>query len=78
MTFIDFIIVFIIILILVLFGIRKRGILSSFTGGKLDEYLKHDRDLNFAYAGIKQLCDKYLVQNRNTKQIESIHLPKLK
>ncbi|CAD5971514.1 hypothetical protein PCC7805_03841 [Planktothrix agardhii] len=39
MTFIDFIIVFIIILILVLFGIRKRGILSSFTGGKLDEYL---------------------------------------
>jgi len=37
--------------------------------GKLDEYLKHDRDLNFAYAGIKQLCDKYLVQNRSTKKI---------
>ena len=36
---------------------------------KLDEYLKHDRDLNFAYAGIKQLCDKYLVQNRSTKKI---------
>ena len=36
---------------------------------KIDEFLKHDRDLEFSYAGIKQLCDKYLVQNRNTKQI---------
>ncbi len=36
---------------------------------KLDEYLKHDRDLNFTYAGIKQLCDKYLVQNRSNKKI---------
>lgn len=36
---------------------------------KLDEYLKHDRDLTFAYAGIKQLSDKYLVQNRHTKEI---------
>lgn len=36
---------------------------------KLDEYMKHDRDLNFTYAGIKQLCDKYLIQNRNTKEI---------
>lgn len=36
---------------------------------KLDEYLKHDRDLDFTYAGIKQLSDKYLVQNRETKKI---------
>jgi len=36
---------------------------------KIDEFLKHDRDFEFSYAGIKQLCDKYLVQNRNTKQI---------
>jgi len=36
---------------------------------KLDEYLKHDRDLDFTYAGIKQLCDKYLIQNRSTKEI---------
>ncbi len=36
---------------------------------KLDEYLKHERDLTFAYAGIKQLCDKYLVQHRGTKEI---------
>lgn len=36
---------------------------------KLDEYLKHERDLAFTYAGIKQLCEKYLVQHRGTKQI---------
>jgi len=36
---------------------------------KIDEFLKHDRDLNFTYAGIKQLCDKYLIQNRSTKKI---------
>jgi len=36
---------------------------------KLDEYLKHDRDFEFTYAGIKQLCDKYLIQNRSTKDI---------
>jgi ribonucleoside-diphosphate reductase alpha chain len=36
---------------------------------KLDEYLRHDRDFDFTYAGIKQLCEKYLVQNRTTKKI---------
>lgn len=36
---------------------------------KIDEFIQHDRDLDFSYAGIKQLCDKYLVQNRQTKQI---------
>ena len=36
---------------------------------KIDEYLKHDRDFSFTYAGIKQLCEKYLVQNRTTKKI---------
>ena len=36
---------------------------------KFDEYLRHDRDLNFTYAGIKQLCEKYLVQNRTTKKL---------
>ena len=36
---------------------------------KLDEIIHHERDFNFSYAGIKQLCDKYLIQNRHTKQI---------
>jgi len=36
---------------------------------KLDEKINHERDYDFTYAGIKQLCDKYLVQNRKSKQI---------
>lgn len=36
---------------------------------KINDWLKHDRDFDFTYGGIKQLCDKYLVQNRVTKQV---------
>lgn len=36
---------------------------------KIDEFIEHDRDLLFSYAGVRQLCDKYLVQNRETHQI---------
>jgi len=36
---------------------------------KIDEFIDHDRDFIFTYAGIKQLIDKYLVQNRKTKEI---------
>lgn len=36
---------------------------------KLDEAIVHDRDLEFTYAGIRQLCDKYLLQNRVSKQV---------
>jgi len=36
---------------------------------KLNDYIDHNRDFNFAYAGIKQLCEKYLVQDRVTKII---------
>lgn len=36
---------------------------------KLDDYIDHDRDFSFTYAGIKQLCDKYLIQNRFSKEI---------
>lgn len=39
---------------------------------KLDEYIDHDRDNLFTYAGIRQLCDKYLIQDRsNTKIYET-------
>lgn len=31
---------------------------------KIGEYLDHDRDYIFAYAGIKQMCDKYLIRDR--------------
>jgi ribonucleoside-diphosphate reductase alpha chain len=36
---------------------------------KLGEIIDHERDFIFTYAGIKQLIDKYLVQNRKTKEI---------
>jgi len=36
---------------------------------KLDEYIDHDRDNLFTYAGMRQLCDKYLIQDRSTTKI---------
>ena len=36
---------------------------------KIGEYIDHDRDFIFTYAGIKQLCDKYLIKNRITDEI---------
>ena len=35
---------------------------------ELDEYIKHDRDDTFTYAGMEQFRGKYLVQDRRTKQ----------
>ena len=31
---------------------------------KMGEFIDHERDYNFTYAGIKQLCDKYLIKDR--------------
>ena len=36
---------------------------------KIGEFIDHERDFTFTYAGIKQLCDKYLIKNRTTGQI---------
>jgi ribonucleoside-diphosphate reductase alpha chain len=47
-------------------------ILQSYTKAeidKLDEKINHNRDYDFTYSGLKQLCDKYLIQNRKSKQI---------
>lgn len=33
---------------------------------KIGEFIDHDRDFLFTYAGLKQLCDKYLIKNRVT------------
>lgn len=35
---------------------------------RMDKFIKHDRDFNFAYAGMKQMLGKYLIQNRVTKE----------
>lgn len=36
---------------------------------ELDRHIRHERDLQFAYAAIKQLEGKYLVQNRVTGEL---------
>ncbi len=36
---------------------------------QLDAYIDHERDMNFAYAGVSQLKGKYLLQNRVTGEI---------
>ena len=33
---------------------------------KVDSFIDHDRDFMFTYAGLRQVCDKYLVQDRST------------
>jgi ribonucleoside-diphosphate reductase alpha chain len=54
-------------------GIKKKiydpVILDKFTEeeiNKIGEFIDHERDFIFTYAGIKQLCDKYLIKNRIT------------
>jgi len=36
---------------------------------KLEGYLKHGRDLDFTYAGLQQVVDKYLVQDRSNGEV---------
>jgi ribonucleoside-diphosphate reductase alpha chain len=36
---------------------------------ELDRYIDHDRDFLFTYAGLRQIVDKYLVQDRSTGQV---------
>ena len=36
---------------------------------KLESFIDHDRDYTFTYAGLRQVADKYLVQDRSTGQI---------
>jgi len=57
-------------------GIRKRiydeSILEKYSEdeiNKIGEDIDHERDFLFTYAGIKQLCDKYLIKNRVTDVI---------
>ena len=36
---------------------------------ELGKYIDHDRDYLFTYAGIRQVVDKYLVQDRSTGEV---------
>jgi len=53
-------------------GIYDADILNQYTDdewAELNEHMNHDRDLNFTYAGIRQVADKYLVQDRSNGKI---------
>ena len=36
---------------------------------KMDSFIDHDRDFLFTYAGLRQVVDKYLVQDRSSGQV---------
>ena len=49
-----------------------RHLLEDYTQAEfqeMDSFIEHSRDLNFAYAAVKQLEGKYLVQNRVTGEV---------
>ncbi len=53
-------------------GLYDPTILESYTLediSRLDSYINHKRDENFTYAGMRQVVDKYLVQDRSTGEI---------
>ena len=53
-------------------GVYDPAILDSYTQEeieKLDSYIHHKRDENFTYAGLRQVVDKYLCQDRSTGEI---------
>jgi ribonucleoside-diphosphate reductase alpha chain len=53
-------------------GVYDKGILDSYSKTeikKFNTWIKRDRDLKFTYAGLRQICDKYLVQDRSSGQI---------
>jgi ribonucleoside-diphosphate reductase alpha chain len=53
-------------------GVYDPAILDLYTEeeiAKLDSYIHHKRDENFTYAGMRQVVDKYLVQDRSSGEI---------
>ena len=53
-------------------GVYDPAILDSYTKEeieRLDSYIHHKRDENFTYAGLRQVVDKYLCQDRSTGEI---------
>ena len=53
-------------------GVYDPEILDLYTEeefNKLESYIDHDRDYLFTYAGLRQVVDKYLVQDRSSNQV---------
>jgi ribonucleoside-diphosphate reductase alpha chain len=53
-------------------GVYDSGIIDKYTAeewDKINSWIDHDRDFLFTYAGIRQVVDKYLVQDRSTNEV---------
>ena len=53
-------------------GVYDSSILDAYTEEEFatcNSYIKHARDLNFTYAGLQQIVDKYLVQDRSSGEV---------
>jgi ribonucleoside-diphosphate reductase alpha chain len=53
-------------------GLYDSAILDCYTKEELttlDSYIRHSRDENFTYAGLRQVVDKYLCQDRSNGQL---------
>ena len=53
-------------------GVYDEDILNYYSDQEfesLDKYIKHGRDLDYTYAGLQQVVDKYLVQDRSTGNV---------
>jgi ribonucleoside-diphosphate reductase alpha chain len=53
-------------------GVYDKGIIDKYNMTeikKLNTWIRRDRDLNFTYAGLRQIVDKYLVQDRSSGQL---------
>ena len=65
-------------------GMYDEELLTVYTEEEWEEiqsYVDHNRDYMFTYAGLRQVCDKYLVQDRSTgylfetpQQLSLIHI----
>lgn len=53
-------------------GVYDKEILKKYDTNEIDtinDFINHDRDFNFAYAGIQQMVDKYLLKERKSGKI---------
>jgi len=53
-------------------GLYDKGVLENYTEAEIDRmgmWIDHERDYSFTYAGLRQVMDKYLVQDRSTGEI---------
>jgi len=53
-------------------GIYDKNIFKYYSEDEIkrvNSFVDHDRDFLFTYAGLRQVCDKYLVQDRSTGKV---------